>query len=109
MANVDVLGRGAEFLWSHARLVERRAFERAFRGGSADAVVAAVRAYRNADGGIGHAMEPDLRTPTSQPLFVDTALTILAEAGAVDPDLVAGACGFLAGVARADGAIRYVL
>ena len=73
------LDRAAGFLWSRARLVERRAFERAFMGGTADAVVQAVRAYRNLDGGLGHALEADLRTPTSQPIFVDAGLSIFWE------------------------------
>jgi hypothetical protein len=72
-------------------------------------VRAAVRAYRNPDGGLGHALEPDLRTSSSQPLFVDFALTTLLEAGANDADLVAGACGFLARVSDADGAVPHVL
>jgi hypothetical protein len=112
MSNVPaggVLARASEFLWTHARLVERRAFECAFAGGSADAVVDAVRAYRNADGGLGHALEPDLRTPTSQPIFVHAGMTILHEVSASEASLVAGACAFLARIARTDGAIPYAL
>jgi hypothetical protein len=103
------LARAADFLWTHARLVDRVSFERTFAGGSPEAVAAAVRAYRNPDGGLGHALEPDLRTPTSQPIFVHAGLALLNEAGARDPALVEGACGFLAGVAREDGAVPYVL
>lgn len=105
----DVLARAEDFLFTHARLVERRSFERVFAGGSADAVIRAVRAYRNADGGLGHALEPDLRTPASQPIFVHAGMTILAEASAPDAGLAADACAFLARIAREDGAIPYVL
>ena len=63
-------------------------------------VIDAIRAYRNPDGGFGHALEPDVRTPTSQPIFVDVALTILQQANTSDAALVAGACGFVAGIAR---------
>lgn len=104
-----VLARATEFLSTNARLVERRVFERTFGDGPADAVALAVRAYRNADGGLGHALEPDLRTPASQPIFVHAGMTILREASANDASLVADACVYLAGIARADGAIPYAL
>jgi hypothetical protein len=103
------LDRAAEFLWTHGRLLERRLFEHAFGGGDAAALVEALRAYRNADGGFGHALEPDLRTPTSQPLFVDVALAALQEARTSDAVLVEGAAAFLARVARDDGPVPYVL
>jgi hypothetical protein len=103
------LEKAREFLWGHARLVDRRAFERAFEGGSAEAVVRALRAYANLDGGFGHALEPDLRAPTSQPIFVDASLAILHEAGARDEAMVRGACEFLATVSREDGSVPYAL
>lgn len=105
----DTISRASAFLWAHARLLERRGFEHAFAGGSAGAVVDALRAYRNRDGGFGHALEPDLRTPTSQPLFVDFALTTLHETSASDPQLVASACEFVSRVADERGALAYVL
>lgn len=104
-----MLDRAATFLWTHARLLERRVFERVFADGPASAVVEALRAYRTADGGFGHALEPDLRTPRSQPLFVHFALDTLLDARTNDVDLVRGACEFLSGVAREDGAVPYVL
>ena len=45
---------------------------------------AALRAYRNADGGFGHALEPDLRGTVSQPGGDPTALEVLDEAGVLD-------------------------
>ena len=54
-----------EFLWTHARLLERRIFEHRFQDGSAEAVERAIDAYRNADGDFGQALEPDCRTPHS--------------------------------------------
>ncbi len=109
MTTEAVLTRGGEFLWTHARLIERRLFERTFHGGSAAAVVAALRAYRNADGGYGHALEADLRAPTSQPIFTDTALRFLLEADAQDPESVRGACDYLAAHADAHGAVPNAL
>ena len=57
----------AGFLTAGARVLDRRVFQRLFSGGAAEPVRDAVAAYRNADGGFGHALEPDLRTPASQP------------------------------------------
>lgn len=107
--NDQGLVRAEEFLLTHARLVDRRIFEHEFKGGSADAVAVAVRAYRNDDGGLGNALEPDLRVSSSQPIFVDHGLGRLVEGSASDATLLTGVCEFLAGVADVDGAIPYAL
>ena len=73
------INAAAQFIAGHARLLERRRFGYFEGDGSAEAVVRALDAYRNADGGIGH-LEPDLRTPTSQPSSVLYALDVLHEA-----------------------------
>ncbi len=65
------------FLAGHARVVDRRALERLFQGGAAQPVKDAVAAYRNADGGFGHALEPDCRASASQPAAVGMALRLL--------------------------------
>ena len=49
------------FVWSAARLVDRHRYTMLFADGSAEPVIAALSAYRNADGGFGHALEPDLQ------------------------------------------------
>ena len=63
----------AGFLAASARVLDRRVFQRLFGGGAAGPVRDAVAAYRNADGGFGHALEPDCRTPASQPAAVEMA------------------------------------
>jgi hypothetical protein len=60
----------ADFLAASARVLDRRVFERLFSGGAAAPVRDAVAAYRNADGGFGHALEPDCRAAASQPAAV---------------------------------------
>ena len=71
----------AGFLAANARVLDRRVFQRLFSGGAAGPVRDAVAAYRNADGGFGHALEPDLRTAGSQPAAVEMALRIMDLAG----------------------------
>ena len=68
----------------------------------------AVAAYRNPDGGFGHALEPDGRCPGSQALAIDFALRVLLEAGAWDTALADGACGWLAAHAPPGGGVVFV-
>jgi hypothetical protein len=97
-----------QFLAANARVLEWRRFERLFRDGDAGPVRDAVAAYRNPDGGFGHALEPDGRCPGSQPLAIDFALRVLLEADAWDTTLADGACGWLAAHAPAGGGAVFV-
>jgi hypothetical protein len=101
--NAPDFDAAATFIAANARVIDRRRFERLFGGGAAQPVRDAAAAYRNGDGGFGHALEPDCRAPGSQPLAVEMALRILDEADAWDGALVAGACNWLATVAPAEG------
>jgi len=104
----DAFAAGDRFLLNQARLLERRLFATYFLGQPAVGVVDALRGYQNADGGFGHALEPDKRCPASLPIDVETALQALAFAGTVDRDMVIKGCDFLASVAAeagADGAV----
>jgi hypothetical protein len=89
----------ARFIWENGRLLERRLFEFFFRGGSKDSVLRAIRAYQNEDGGFGHALEPDLRTPESQPLYVEFGLRTLYEAKIRDPETARKVCDYVSRVA----------
>lgn len=105
----DVLARGANFMWTQARLLDRHAFAVHFEDGPTDAVVAALRAYQNADGGFGSGLEADLRAPVSQPIHVEIALQTLCEVGAHDAALVERACAFLETVTAPEGAVSPAL
>jgi hypothetical protein len=102
------LAAAEQFLAAHARVLDRRRFERFFAGGEAGPVRDAVAAYRNADGGFGQGLEPDGRCPGSQPPAVALALRVLHEADAWDPELVQGACDWLAATAPAAGGTPFV-
>ncbi len=102
------LAAAERFLAAHARVLDRRRFERLFGGGAAAPVRDAVAAYRNADGGFGQALEPDGRCPGSQPPAVALALRTLHECDAWDEDLVRGACDWLQSVAPAEGGTTFV-
>ena len=96
------------FLAANARVLEKRRFERLFAGGEAAPVRDAVAAYRNRDGGFGHALEPDTRCPGSQPLATDFALRALLDTDAWDAALAEGASSWLAATAPAGGGAVFV-
>ena len=96
------------FLAANARVLEKRKFERLFGGGEAGPVRDAVAAYRNPDGGFGQALEPDTRSPGSQPLATDFALRSLLDTDAWDAALAEGACAWLAATAPAGGGAVFV-
>jgi len=99
----------AGFMAAHARVLDRRLFQRLFQGGAPGPVRDAVAAYRNDDGGFGHALEPDLRTAASQPAAAEMALRIMDMADAWDERLVNGAVEWLGTVAPAEGGATFVL
>jgi len=96
------------FLAGHARVVDRRVYERMFRGGAVQPVQDAVTAYRNEDGGFGQALEPDCRASASQPAAVEMALRLLDMADAWDDGAAMTACDWLGSVAPARGGAAFV-
>ena len=108
MGGMPDLDLAHHFLAAHGRVLDLRRFERLFLGGDAAPVRAAVAAYRNADGGFGQALEPDGRTPHSQPAATEQALKILDQADAWDDELAAGACDQLQATAPPEGGAVFV-
>jgi hypothetical protein len=106
--NKPNLAAAAQFLASSARIVDRRHFERVFQDGDPQPVRDSVAAYRNSDGGFGHGLEPDGRTPASQPAAVEMGLRILHETDSWDDGLAAGACDWLESHAPAEGGSSFV-
>src|SRR3954452_7542170 len=102
--------RAAEtFIWSAARLLDRHRYALLLAEGPAAPVLDALRGYRNADGGFGHALEPDLRCPASQPAPTLDALGVLNESGAADSEMARDARAWLVSLADEDGGIPFVL
>ncbi|MDQ0993438.1 hypothetical protein [Streptomyces sp. V3I7] len=99
------LFRAEHFVWLTARVLEQRLFSHHFLNGGADPVEAALEAYRNEDGGYGHALEPDLRGPVSQPLHTAHALGVLDAIGRCAGQRVERVCRYLTSVSTADGAL----
>lgn len=91
----EAFDRARDFVKTQARPLDRALFEYRFEGASADLVIAELAHFQNDDGGFGHALEPDLRTPTSSALATEIGLRVLKELGcASDHPMVAQAVRF---------------
>jgi hypothetical protein len=97
------------FMAGHGRLLDRRRFELLFGGGEPEAVLDALRAYRNPDGGFGHGLEPDLRAPESQPPSAFHAFEVLAELAPSTPGEAVELCDWLDRVALPNGGLPFAL
>jgi hypothetical protein len=97
------------FILANARLLDRHRLAVLLHGGSTAPVLDALCAYRNPDGGFGHALEPDVRAPESEPVAVLHALEVLAEIEALAEPMVANAAAWVATIADPDGGVPFVL
>ncbi len=97
------------FIYANARVLERHRVAALLDGAPGAAVVAALRPYRNPDGGFGHALEPDVRGPESEPAAVLHALEALASVGLLDDPMVRDAAAWVDGIAGPDGGVPFVM
>ncbi|MFE9023718.1 hypothetical protein ACFYNL_34800 [Streptomyces sp. NPDC007808] len=102
------LFRAEQFVWLTAHALEQRLFSYHFLNGAADPVERALDAYRNEDGGYGHALEPDLRGPVSQPLHAGHALHVLDAIERCGGQRVDRVCRYLTSVSTPEGALPAV-
>jgi len=98
------LDAAASFLAAHGRVLDQRRFE-----GDAAAILAAVDGYRNPDGGYGWGLEPDLRSPESQPACALHALEAMADAAPAASPHAAELCDWLESVTLPDGGLPFAL
>jgi hypothetical protein len=103
------LKRGRQFIYSEARLLERLLFAVQFEGASPAMVGKLVTAYQNPDGGLGHALESDVRCPESQPLFTEVGLCALYDAGWRDSEFALSICSYLEEVSAPSGLVPILL
>jgi len=92
-----------------ARLLDRHRLAVLLHGAPITPVLDTLLAYRNPNGGFGHALEPDVRAPESEPASTLQALEVLAEIGALDDPMVADAAAWVATIADPDGGVPFVL
>lgn len=99
------LARAEQFVWLTARVLEQRLFAYHFRAAGAASVETALDAYRNPDGGYGHALEPALRGPDSQVPHTVYALRVLDAVGRRTGPHIEHTCRYLTSVSTPDGAL----
>jgi len=98
-----------EFVHANGRLIDRHRLAIVLDDAPVEPLLTALRAYRNPDGGFGHALEPDVRCPGSQPSAALQALEVLLEAGASGDPMVADAADWIASISGPDGGVPTVL
>lgn len=106
--NID-LPAATAFMTTHARILDRHRFHLLVGEGEPFAVLAAVDAYRNADGGYGWGLEPDLRSTESQPGGALHALEAFADAAPTTTPRAAELCDWLASASLPDGGLPFAL
>lgn len=107
---IDVTS-ATSFMAAHARPLDRRRFDLLVGGGehARGGALAALDAYRNADGGYGWGLEPDLRSAGSQPAAALHAFEVLAEVGPETTARSVELCDWLGSVTLPDGGLPFAL
>ncbi|HHU13497.1 MAG TPA: hypothetical protein GXZ64_09775 [Clostridiaceae bacterium] len=85
------------YLLRQARYLDVARWNFHFEDGAAAAVLKALKAYQNDDGGFGRGLEPDSQNPHSSPLTTWSATRILREVGFPDLawQMIRGILGYL--------------
>ncbi len=97
--SVDSFDRASRFVRTLARPLEQALFSHHFEQPAAEAVLQALAAFCNPDGGFGKALEPDLRCEDSSVLCTTIALQVLHDLDAgPDEPMALGAVRYLMSV-----------
>jgi hypothetical protein len=106
---MSIVEKARAFMIGSGRTLDRHRFD-ALVVGDASASAAVLRslgAYRNADGGYGWGIEPDLRARESQPVGALHAWEAIADAGVPAPELTRPLLDWLDRTALADGGLPF--
>jgi hypothetical protein len=103
------LSAAADFMAAHARVLDRRRFELLNGETDPSGVLAALDGYGNPDGGYGWGLEPDLRSPESQPGAAHHAFEVFEEIAPATAPHAAALCDWLESVTLADGGLPMAL
>ena len=97
--------KAKDFIYKNARPLDAARWHFLFEGGSRDNVLKRLAAYRNDDGGFGHALEPDCWNPDSSPIQTWAATEIIKEVGLEDRThpIIQGILSYLASGKDFDG------
>ena len=76
---MNTYDKARQFIYRNARPLDLARWQYHFEGGNKEAVLTALSAYQNKDGGFGHALEPDAWNPSSAPIQTWTATELFRE------------------------------
>lgn len=97
------------FMAGSARVLDRHRLLAVLGEGDAANALRAVDAFRNADGGYGWGLEPDLRSVTSQPVGAMHAMEVFAEAAPITTPRAVELCDWLHRQMLPDGGLPFAL
>jgi hypothetical protein len=103
------LDAAEQFILANARLLDRHRMAVLLHDGPVSPILATLRAYRNPDGAFGHALEPDVRGPESEPASTLHGLEVLAEVDALGDAMVTDAMAWISRIAGPDGGVPFVM
>jgi hypothetical protein len=103
------LSAAADFMATHARVLDRRRFELLNGETDPSGALAALDGYRNPDGGYGWGLEPDLRSPESQPGAALHAFEVFEDVAPATSPHAATLCDWLDSVSLPDGGLPFAL
>ena len=99
-----------KFLKTEARPLERTLFEFWFEDEKLESVYSELAKFQNTDGGFGHALEPDMRTPSSSALATGIGMETLKAIGCpADHPLVTNAVKWLEATYQQDTKVWRVI
>lgn len=75
-----------KYILENARPLELAIYKYYFENESSQAIVDEISKFQNADGGFGHALEPDFLNPNSSPIATNDAIITLSRVNALDSD-----------------------
>jgi hypothetical protein len=94
---------------THARILDRRRFELLNGHPDPAATLEALDGYRNADGGYGWGLEPDLRSPESQPGAAGHAFEVFEDIAPATAPQATALCDWLESITLPDGGLPFAL
>jgi hypothetical protein len=103
------LSAALSFMAGHGRVLDRRRLQLLLGDSDPDAVLSALDAYRNPDGGYGWGLEPDLRAAESQPGGALHAFEVFDDVAPTTTPRAVELCEWLAAATRADGGLPFAL
>ena len=98
--------KARNFIHAHGTMWERSLWDHLFDHGSLDRVHQCLLCYKNEDGGWGHGLEHDIKSPESNPLQVEFLLTIFRDTGIPTGNLLAGTAQWIEDQLNEDGTLQ---